>query len=138
MSKKSKYFCDQIRRLRGDRSQAETANNIGISQQNYSRYESGFVMPKHDALHKIAKYFCVSIDDLLTPSIQHDTPSRALSSPAVYPVASDLAAEVAHLREDMASMRAQLDTVTRLLGAALGTALPAPRDHKTPCNRLAV
>ena len=50
----------------------------------------------------------------------------------LYPNASDLAAEVAHVREDMASMRAQLDTVTRLLGAALGSALPAPRDHNQP------
>lgn len=49
----------------------------------------------------------------------------------LYPNAGDLAAEVAHVREDMASMRAQLDTVTRLLGAALGRSLPA---HDAPTH----
>jgi len=141
MNKKSKYFCDQIRRLRGDRSQAETANNIGISQQNYSRYESGFVMPKHDALHKISKYFCITIDDLLTPRIHPDTPPAPPASPCRYPEACDIQAEFGQLREELASMTAQLDTVTRLLGAALGRSLPAhdapTHPHKEPRHRAA-
>lgn len=130
MSNKSKYFCEQIRRLRGDRSQAEIANNIGLSQQNYSRYESGFVMPKHDALHKIAKYYCVTIDNLLTPSLQHETPPPPPALTAVSPVASDLAAEIGQVRADLARMTAQLDTVTRLLGAALGNGLSHPKEPR--------
>jgi transcriptional regulator with XRE-family HTH domain len=137
MSIKSKYFCEQLRRLRGDRSQAEIANNIGLSQQNYSRYESGFVMPKHDALHKIAKYFCVSIDDLLTSGVHPETPPAPPSSPCRYPEACDLEREFSQVRDELTSvdarlsaMTAQLETVTRLLGAALGNGLSHPKEQR--------
>lgn len=75
MSNNNTFFCDRLKRLRGGRSQSEMARICGIPQQNYNRYESGSVMPKHDALHKIAKQFNVTVDQLLSSEHNEQDPS---------------------------------------------------------------
>jgi hypothetical protein len=62
--------------------------------------------------------------------IQSSPPAPA-ATPCRYPEACDIQAEFGHLREEMASITTQLDTVTRLLGAALGRFLPA---HDAPTH----
>lgn len=69
----------------------------------------------------------MTVDELLSGNSPHPVPPP--STPCRYPEACDIQAEFGQLREELASMTAQLDTVTRLLGAALGSALPAQRDH---------
>jgi transcriptional regulator with XRE-family HTH domain len=48
------------------------ARLVGISQQNYNRYESGICRPKAEALHKIATHFRLTVDELLNS--EHNAP----------------------------------------------------------------
>lgn len=73
MSNSKKLIPHTLRRLRGPRSQAEMARIYGIPQQSYNRYESGSIVPKHEALLKIATHFRVTVDELLsgeTPAME--------------------------------------------------------------------
>ena len=62
-----KTIYEIIRELREDRdlTQSEIANLIGISQQQYSRYENGESEIPLQALSVIADYYSVSTDYLL-------------------------------------------------------------------------
>nr|WP_318036133.1 helix-turn-helix transcriptional regulator [Halobacillus salinarum] len=55
----------RLKFLRGDKTQLEVANYLGISRSRYSHYENEYVEPDNDLLIKMAKYFCTSIDYLL-------------------------------------------------------------------------
>lgn len=46
-------------------SQTQLANELGISQQAYARYEKGDRKPKISTLIKLADYFDVSVDYLI-------------------------------------------------------------------------
>lgn len=52
-------------RLRGNRSQEEVAQSIGISRARYSHYETARSEPDHEVLESLANYFGVSTDYLL-------------------------------------------------------------------------
>ena len=64
------HFCDKLKQLRGERSQAEIARILGIKQQNWARWESGVVFPGAETLHHICATFHVSADWLLGLSDQ--------------------------------------------------------------------
>lgn len=73
MSNSRKIIPHILRRLRGSCSQAEMSRIYGIPQQSYNRYEAGTIVPKHDALLKIASHFRVTVDELLsgeTPAME--------------------------------------------------------------------
>ncbi len=65
MNSHGKLFSETLKRLRGSMSQAEIARLCGIPQSSYTRYESGVVAPKHDALCKIASHYGLTVDQLL-------------------------------------------------------------------------
>ena len=64
MNNSENIFPAVLKRLRGTKSQAELARLCGIPQSSYTRYESGAIKPKHDALCKIAMHFDMSVDEL--------------------------------------------------------------------------
>ena len=70
------HFCERLKQLRGERSQAEIANILGIKQQNWARWESGAVMPGAETLHHICATFHVSADWLL--GLSSSPPSRKI------------------------------------------------------------
>ena len=59
------FFSDQLRRVRGSRTQTEMANLLGVKQQHYARYETGVTTPGIDVLYKFCKILGVSADVLL-------------------------------------------------------------------------
>lgn len=61
----SKSFSDRLRLIRGDRTQAEFARELGIPAPMYHRYERGQV-PKSDNLRVIAEKCDTTVDWLLT------------------------------------------------------------------------
>lgn len=71
MNRSENIFPSVLKRLRGDKSQAETARLCGIPQSSYTRYEAGTVMPKHDALCKIATHYGITLDRMLTAAPAH-------------------------------------------------------------------
>lgn len=58
-------FCERLKTIRGDRTQAEIARLLGVKQQNWARWEKGDVFPGAETLHHICVTFHVSADWLL-------------------------------------------------------------------------
>ena len=75
-------FTERVRELRGDRSQREVAEGIGITQQTYGRYENGARRPDLEIIERMAVFFEVSADYLLGLSDQK-TPDFEIQSAAV-------------------------------------------------------
>ena len=100
--------------------QKDIADKLGVARNYVYLMESGRKPVTDTITQKLTELESCQV--LATP------PPPAL--PAVSPVASDLAAEVAQVRADLARMTAQLDTVTRLLGAALGNGLSHTKEPR--------
>lgn|GEM_PF-1665907 len=75
-------FTERVRELRGDRSQREVAEGIGITQQTYGRYKIGARRPDLEIIERMAVFFEVSADYLLGLSDQK-TPDFEIQSAAV-------------------------------------------------------
>ena len=60
-------FCEKLQELRKKRglTQEELAEQLYVSRTAISKWESGRGYPSIDSLKAIAKYFSVSVDDLL-------------------------------------------------------------------------
>jgi DNA-binding XRE family transcriptional regulator len=55
-------------------SQAELAEQLSIPRTTLSAYERGFVEPNIELMIKMAKFFKVSIDDLIAYNLEHHNP----------------------------------------------------------------
>jgi transcriptional regulator with XRE-family HTH domain len=114
---------DTRKRLR--LTQSKMSRLLGISRNYLALIETGRRPLPSSVVTKLEEINSFSVTNVSTPTAPPASPCR-------YPEACDIQAEFGQLREEMASITAQLDTVTRLLGAALGSALPAQRDHNQP------
>ena len=61
----------KMRELRGDRSQQEVAESLGISKSAYAMYEQGNRVPRDEVKVRIAKLYGVSVLDLFFADIEH-------------------------------------------------------------------
>lgn len=59
--------------LRGDRSQKEIAEEIGIPVSTYAMIESGHRFPRKELQLKLARYFEVTVDELFFGKNDHET-----------------------------------------------------------------
>ena len=77
-----KSLGERLKDLRNGRSQAEIANEIGVSGQSWSFYERNEKKPTLETIGSICKFFNVSADWLLGVSedVQAEPPKRALSN----------------------------------------------------------
>ena len=57
-------------------SQAELAESLGIPRTTLSAYERGFVEPNIELMLKMAKYFGVTMDDLIAYNLEHQNPEH--------------------------------------------------------------
>ncbi|HUT51879.1 MAG TPA: helix-turn-helix transcriptional regulator [bacterium] len=78
-TEEAKAVGQRIRKLRGDKTQVEFAEDLGIRQSMICRYEAGTQLPRVPALFRIAQYEGVSIEWLLTGK----------ADPAAQPMARD-------------------------------------------------
>lgn len=62
------YLADNMRYLRGrkGRSQQQLADELGITRTRYSKYEYGMAEPSIELLVKIARYYGISVDDIIS------------------------------------------------------------------------
>jgi transcriptional regulator with XRE-family HTH domain len=133
----SDFFSTRLKALRGDRNKAAFSRFLGIPAPMYHRYELGQV-PKKDNLRVIAEKCGVTIDWLLGEGEASESlPISPHATPCRYPEACDLEREFSQVRDELTSvdarlsaMTAQLETVTRLLGAALGNGLSHPKEQR--------
>ncbi len=61
-----------LRGLRGDKSLAKTAKEIGITPSALANYESGIRTPRDQIKVKIAKYYGVSIVSIFFKDLVHE------------------------------------------------------------------
>lgn len=61
-----------LRGLRGDKSLAKTAKEIGITPLALANYESGIRTPRDQIKVKIAKYYGVSIESIFFKDLVHE------------------------------------------------------------------
>ena len=64
----SNYFAYNLKKIRKENnlSQEQLADELGVSRQAVSKWESGRGYPSIDSLKEIANYFSVTIDELLS------------------------------------------------------------------------
>lgn len=62
-----------LRSLRGEKSQATVANNVGISPSALAMYENGERMPRDGVKVALAKYYGVSVGALFFGEESHET-----------------------------------------------------------------
>jgi len=137
-------FLNNLKALRGEHKKADFARKLGLSAPVYQRYEDGR-MPRADVLSDIAKRLNLTVEQLISEpmSLTRETrgdqackvlaceaadrtdptsltrETRGAASSCRYPEGCDLEAELGKVKERLAAMECQLDTVIRLLGASL-------------------
>lgn len=60
----TRKYSEKLIKLRGDKTQQQTADAIGISREAYSNYETCRRFPRPEALLKISKYYCLTVDEI--------------------------------------------------------------------------
>jgi transcriptional regulator with XRE-family HTH domain len=78
--KVNREFCKRLKKLRFDSelNQSQTAKILDVTQQTYSRYETGFIEPDMNTLEKMALMFDVSLDYLFGLSNEIISPRKPL------------------------------------------------------------
>lgn len=56
-----KYMSETLRRLRGNRTQQEVANSVGITVSALSMYERGERVPRDEVKKNLAKFYGKSV-----------------------------------------------------------------------------
>lgn len=64
-------FCDKLRELRGEKSQAQLAEELGITKSSLAMYERGERTPRDEVKIKIARFFGKSIGELFYDEREH-------------------------------------------------------------------
>lgn len=62
----------QAARLNRHLTQAELANRLGVLQQNISRWERGFAVPRDDMKFRLATFFGVAVTELFPWDLTDD------------------------------------------------------------------
>ncbi|MBD1432397.1 helix-turn-helix transcriptional regulator [Sphingobacterium sp. DN00404] len=72
------YLADNMRYLRGrkGRSQQQLADELGITRTRYSKYEYGMAEPPIELLVKIARYYGISVDEIISVDLFRQTITR--------------------------------------------------------------
>ena len=60
-----------LKELRGDRTQEEVAEAIGVTKSAWAMYERGERVPRDEIKVKIAKYFGKTVEELFFANIEH-------------------------------------------------------------------
>ena len=116
-----------IRKSKG-LTQAEVAKYIGISQNNYSYWESGKVKIDNDSLKKLADYFNVSVDYLLdreTPNVGNQ--GRGVKIPVYGEIAAGIPIEAIEDIIDFEEITPELASSGEFLALAIKGDSMAPR-----------
>lgn len=70
-SKDTREYGKKLRELRGQKSKAEVAKAIGISESSYIKYERNERTPSDEIKVRIAKYFGKTVQDIFFSHVEH-------------------------------------------------------------------
>lgn len=62
---------NKLKMLRGDRTQEELAEAIGVTKSAWAMYERGERTPRDEIKVKIAEYFGMTVEELFFAGIEH-------------------------------------------------------------------
>ena len=62
---------EQLRALRGERTQGEVSEKIGVTKSAYAMYEQDRRVPRDEVKVRISNYFGVSVQSLFFDPIEH-------------------------------------------------------------------
>ncbi|MBQ7232779.1 MAG: helix-turn-helix transcriptional regulator [Bacillales bacterium] len=79
----------RLKELRGKKTQAEIAEQIGISRARYSHYENGRNNPDVEIIKKLAEYYGVSIEHIIGVSEDKYDPNQ-LTQKEIHDIEKDL------------------------------------------------
>ncbi len=121
-------FGDRLRALRGGLKKADFARSLGVSAQDYQRYEEGRV-PRADTLLEITKRCGVPLEQLIginpDEQIHPGMAARSAAPPATLAVSTPATAPACRFPADcdldkrMSAIEIKLDALLGLLGAPL-------------------
>ncbi len=64
-------FGSKLKELRGNRSQEEMANEIGITKSSWAMYERNERVPRDEVKVKIATYFGKTVQEIFFGGVEH-------------------------------------------------------------------
>lgn len=145
------FFGGQLRALRGSRKKNEFARFLGLSAPAYQKYENGRI-PRADTLLEISKRCGVPLEHLIgtnpdgqaapapaspretslrePPPTYRTAPAAPPQPPCRFPADCDLSRDLSQVQNQLATLSAQVDTLTRLLGATLAAGAKGTAHHE--------
>lgn len=65
------YFGNNLRALRGDKTQDEIAKDIGITKSSWAMYEREERVPRDEVKIRIAQYFGKTVQEIFFAKFEH-------------------------------------------------------------------
>jgi len=90
--------------------QDDVAAVLGIVRQTYSHYETGKRTPSHDVLYKLAKFYSISMDELMANTVELD-PSLYFNSALPNHTAEDFGEYLSYFNTDTNKKKYQFHSV---------------------------
>lgn len=108
----NKTLADKLKELRKfhNYNQADVAAALDVVRQTYSHYETGKRTPSNDILYKLAKFYNITIDDLMANTVDLD-PSLYFSPQKPNHTAEDFGEYLSHFSSETNKKKYQFHTV---------------------------
>lgn len=108
----NKALANKLKELRKfhNYNQADVAAALDVVRQTYSHYETGKRTPGHDVLYKLAKFYDISMDELLFNTVELD-PDIHFSSVAPNHTAEEFDEYLSHFSSETNKKKYQFHTV---------------------------
>lgn len=90
--------------------QADVAAALGVVRQTYSHYETGKRAPGNDVLYKLAKFYNISMDELMANTVDLD-PALYFNSPMPNHTAEEFGEYLAYFNTDANKKKYQFHSV---------------------------
>ncbi len=90
---------DRLKKVRGKMSQEEAANKIGISRARLSHYETGRSEPDSEILGRLAKFYNVTTDYLITGKTRSDNEGSTMKEKDE----KDIAKRMEEIKKDLSN-----------------------------------
>lgn len=108
----NKILANKLKELRKlhNYNQEDVATVLGIVRQTYSHYETGKRTPSNDILYKLAKFYSISMDELMQNTIELD-PNLYFNTSMPNHTAEDLGEYLSYFNTDTNKKKYQFHTV---------------------------
>ena len=109
----NRKLADKLKELRKihNYNQEDIAAILGIVRQTYSHYETGKRAPSHDVLYKLAKFYNITIDELMANTVELDPTLYFFDTTAPEHTAEDIGEYLSYFNTDTNKKKFQFHTV---------------------------